>query len=423
MISISGAVNSISAALDTIRKNRERRTGRITSAQFWERLVQINKQIKAAVDEEHAGPLRAQKALWFNYKILNDEISNISAVLNVVEQLIDERVLEEIQREGYDAGKTARLVEEGKKMLARIRSDVALHEDSLSKKISGVPITDDSLNRLEYRIAGALHGFEDSIQKELPEVIGRITKYPEYSGMSRRGFLSVFAKRAAAALILGTAAAINQQAYAQEAPKKPEITEEEIAELMKLPTVEDILKGANVEYVKYNPITKTTNYDELVFQRHLKPEERKPVLVFFYLNKDPPNVEIPGSAHRDAIIIKALAQEYSDKIKLVCYNADIDPSMAANNHQGFHRMQTIPSIVMFSPWDVVKGETPEKNDGTIKYIDTMRSGPKDNTWLKKWYKNIIKYWIPSNLTEPNKEFVWRSRNSKNADWTKIACRT
>ncbi|MEM4246744.1 MAG: hypothetical protein QXF14_00255, partial [Candidatus Woesearchaeota archaeon] len=262
MISISGAISSISAALDTIRKNRERRTGRVTSAQFWERLVQINKQIKAAVDEEHAGPLRAQKALWFNYKILNDEIANINAVFNVVEQLIDERVLEEIHAEGYDTNKTIRLIEEGKKMLARIRSDVALHEDSLSKKIAGVPITDDSLNRIEYRITGSLHGLEDSIQKEIPSVIGRITKHSEYSsGISRRGFLGVFAKRAAAALILGTAAAISQQAYAQETPKTSEITEEEIAELMKLPTVEDILKGAPVEYVKYNPITKTTNYD------------------------------------------------------------------------------------------------------------------------------------------------------------------
>ncbi len=402
MISISGAVRSITAALDTFRKCRERRIGRITSKEFWDRLVQINKQVKAAVDEEHAGPLRAQKALWFNYKILTDEIANIAAILNVAEQLLDENVLEEIQNKGYDANKVARLIEEGKKMLTRIRNDVALHEDTLAKKIAGVQVSNDSLNQIEYRITGSLHGLEDSIQKHIPEAISKVTSHPDYrsEGISRRGFLSKFIKSAAAALALSTAGSISNLVYAQET-KTPEITEQEIAELMKKETVEEILQGANVEFVKYNPITKTTNYDELVFQKHLKPEERKPVLVLFYHNKDPTTPNKPEAfSQRNAIIFRKISEQFAGTVKFVCYDADSDPVMAANNYDGFNKRLNIlgiPSIAMYSPFDVAMGEKPNNNDGIIKRIDTLRGGPGLNKSVPIIVRNSTNYWVKPNL--------------------------
>ena len=402
MISISGAVSSITAALDTIKKNRARRIGSWTTRQFWDELVRQNKQIKAAVDEKHAGPLRAQKALWFNYRILIDEIANISAVFNVVEQLLDESVLEEIQAKGFDRNKAVKLIEEGKKMLEKIKSDVAVHENGLAGKVNGAQISDDSLNQIEYRIAGSLNCLEDSILKTMPEVIGRISSHSEKQGMTRRGILGLFAKGAAAALVLGAASVVNSAAYGQET-KASDITDAEIAEHMKKATVEEILRGASVEYVKYDPATKATNYDALVFQKHLKAEERKPVLVFFYHNKDPPGTSETaiGVGHRSAVVFIKLAQEFKNKVRFVCHNMDVDPELAKDNYSGIRRNYDIrapPSIAMYSLFDILKGETAQNNNGIIKQIDVMRGGPaKDNKYIIGKFINCRDYWIPTNL--------------------------
>jgi hypothetical protein len=409
MISINGAVGSITAALETIRKDRARRIGSWTTKQFFDELVRQNRQIRAVSD---SGPLRAQKILWFNYQILMDEIANIGAVFNVVEQLLDESVLDEIAAKGFDRRKVVNLIEEGKKMLARIRNDVALHEDSLARKIAGNNISDDSLNRIEYRIAGALSGLEDSILKTMPEVIGRATSHSEYSKPTRRGILTLFAKGVAAAMVLGVANVVNSAAYGQEA-KASDITAEEIAEQMQKGTVEEILKGARVEYVKYDPTTKATNYDALVFQKHLRAEERKPVLVLFYHNRDPAVQKSEAVSQRDAILFRKFSAQLTGKIKFVCYDTDSDPIMAANNYNGFNKkldILGIPSIAMYSQFNLTNGETRENNDGNIKRIDTLRGGPESDSMAIKLYNFINNKWIPTNFFG-NGKGIWRLNNT------------
>jgi hypothetical protein len=302
------------------------------------------------------------------------------------------------------------LIEEGKKMLARIRNDVALHEDSLAKKLAGDGISDDSLNRIEYRIAGSLSGLEDSILKTMPEVIGRATSHSEYSKPTRRGILTLFAKGVAAAMVLGVANVVNSAAYGQEA--KAEITAEEIAEQMQKGTVEEILKGARVEYVQR--VGNDTNFDALVYQKSLKSEDRKPVLVFFYRNTDPPNWPTPGSAHRTAIIFNKLSKKYSDKIKFVCFNQSVEPQGDAGVRAKYE-IAAPPSIAMYSKFDVVLGETPFKNNGEIKRIDISRGGPAKDSGIHVTHSNLVNYWINPNLLSipnPDKDGkIYRYNNS------------
>ena len=54
----------------------------------------------------------------------------------------------------------------------------------------------------------------------------------------------------------------------------------------------------------------------------------------------------------------------------------------------------------------------------MKLIDIIRGGPKDGAIIK-WHNNIVKYWVPTNIREPNDKFVWRSQNSENAQLVKL----
>ncbi len=172
---IKGAVSSISTACGTIQELRKKRIGSRTTAQFWNEVEGINRQIKGAADEKQAGALRAHKLLWFNYGTLNDEVANLGAVLRVVEHVVDDDALDKISAAGYDRDKVLKLISEGKKMLAGIRADIALHEDNLARKLEGAGISDDSLNRLERRMA-ALHVIEDNVVKTMAATAGEISK-------------------------------------------------------------------------------------------------------------------------------------------------------------------------------------------------------------------------------------------------------
>ncbi len=202
---INGAVSSIRNACWTIQELRKKRIGSRTTAQFWNEVEGINRQIKSAVDKKQAGALRAQKLLWFNYGTLNGEVANLGAVLRVVEHVVDDDALDKISAAGYDRDRVLGLISEGKKMLAGLRADIALHEDNLARKLEGAGISDDSLNRIECRIMGALHGLEDSILKAMPAMAGEISKKRKSMPASRK-----FLNWAAASLALAAASSFNK---------------------------------------------------------------------------------------------------------------------------------------------------------------------------------------------------------------------
>lgn len=408
-------VKLISDYCGRIQELRQRRIGKMSSLEFWNALVATNKAIKTTDNPNAKSEKIGLKHTWFNPSVFRSEIGALSALMDALQSLLDADVLAEIKAEGYDANRIRLLVEKGAKMAEQAKAFIGAWENAYGRLLTGQPVKSDELSALEYKIAGMVHGLEDAIVKQQAPAVARVTQNPGYT---RRGFLSMFAKRAAAAIVLAGASSImtaagTPAAYGQDiAQKAQELTDAEIAEMMKKETVEEILKGAPVEYVKYDAATKATNYDALVFQKHLSAEERKPVLVLVYHSRDPPNAPQKGTAHRGAIIVKKLSEKYKGSIKFVCFEADTDPELSKNDHVGFNKLniKTIPSIAMYSPFDVVKGETQNNNDGNIKRIDTLRGGPQNDEVAVKLYNFINNKWIPTNFFGDGKG-VWRLNNT------------
>jgi len=171
-----------------------------------------------------------------------------------------------------------------------------------------------------------------------------------------------------------------------------------VAELMQRGSVEDILKEEVAEglvtFVKYDAKAGKTDFDDVVLQENLKPEERKPALVMFYqeLGKK-------GPTNREAIVFKGLANAYRSAVKFVIHNNDADPTLAANNHKSIMEKYSIhgsPAIAMYATFDVAKGEKPAKN-GHLKQIDVLGGGPKENKQIAKWIKDFQEWWIDPNI--------------------------
>jgi len=189
----------------------------------------------------------------------------------------------------------------------------------------------------------------------------------------------------------------------QEAPKPKPLTEERVAELMKKETVDDILadvyKSGTVQQVTYDGRRRRTNYDQLVFQRDKKTSERKPVMVMFYHNDDSKYSKNKVTSKREAILFRQLALQYRDKIEFVAFEADTDPTLvnSVKNRKRPYGIRTIPSIAMYSPWDITKDETPRKNDGKVTQIDILRGGPKKTKQVVDWSTEFQDWWINPNI--------------------------
>ncbi len=204
---------------------------------------------------------------------------------------------------------------------------------------------------------------------------------------------------------------VTKPAYAQEQKKVEEITEKEIKKYMAMKTCEDILAGTDVKYATYQGRGRTDLHKLL--------ETDKPAMVLFYGNYDDSK---GGYSKRDTIIFKKLIEKYGDKINFIVYNTDknsgaertrYDGVATRNNLFGVNTFR-IPSIVMFSYFDLLKGETPEKNDGKLKQIDILRGGP-DADWRiqKEWLPFLKDNWVKENIINPNGKSVYRFNNSCN----------
>ncbi len=197
--------------------------------------------------------------------------------------------------------------------------------------------------------------------------------------------------------------------------KIEQITTSEIETYMSMKTCEEILAGTDVKYATYQGRGRTD------LHKLLKTD--KPAMVLFYSNK-PGSLGDESFSKRDAIIFRKLIEKYGDKINFVCYNREDNINAKKTRYDGMATDDKLygnsfmrPSIVMFSYFDLLKGETPEKNDGKLKQIDILRGGPKNINYLKKWMKNLPSYWINPLLIQPNEKYIYLFKNTDNV--TKI----
>ena len=209
-----------------------------------------------------------------------------------------------------------------------------------------------------------------------------------------------------------------------------ELTQAEVDTLMQRSSVDEILKeeyqSGRIKKVEYQD--GKTNFRNLVYQEHLPAKDRKPVIM---LVADGDGLgwfdaEKYKFAKGDGVILKKLAAQYYD-FKFVVYDPSVAPDFEEINkstaefgielkNEGLVR---VPSLFLYSVFDVVANETETSNNRRIKLIDKIKGGMNNNKDISKLHKDITKYWLPSNITSINHSFAWRTLNSEGIKWTKI----
>jgi hypothetical protein len=410
------AYDTIKAALATLDDLHVHRMGRHSAEDMHEELQAIRSGLAMG-----NGLLLPQMRTWFDVESMRKELGNLQTIMMIVEKSLDKEVRSEINSEGYSANKTFIPIERALQSIEGYRSALDQHEKLMKGAQQGARLSVQELASLEdtllrfTELEERVIAYGETAVKRIEPVRKTFSKQPR-KGLSRiaAGFILPIA--AAAASMFGG------QVYGQDIVKSPtaivqtektdELTDAEIANQMQKETVEDILKGANVEYVQR--VENDTNFDALVYQKNLKSEDKKPVLVFFYRNKDPPNWPTPGSAHRTAIVFKKLSRNYGDRIKFVCLNLTVHPKGEAEIRAKYD-ITALPSIAMYSSFDVVIGETPSKNNGNHRRIDIRSGGPGKDSGIQLMHDNLVQYWIGPNLLNlpnPDKDGkIYRYNNS------------
>ena len=200
--------------------------------------------------------------------------------------------------------------------------------------------------------------------------------------------------------------------------KKDIISMERIKELMKRGSEDEILKeeyeNKTIEHLVYNhenPKESAKKYKEFVFQEDKKPEERNPVLVFFNHGGSDVESDPTGVGRREAIIFKEIERIYGDKINSLYFRIDWptdengkptkDPKKIPYGGNLEKLIGTwiraAPSLALYGQFDLLKGETEEKNDGKIKHLDTLFGGPRINEDIDKVIYNCRYCWINPNV--------------------------
>lgn len=180
-----------------------------------------------------------------------------------------------------------------------------------------------------------------------------------------------------------------------------EITAAEIKKYMAMDSVDKVLadnyKDGSIKQVKYDKKAEDTNFDKLVYQKDSK--DKKPVMVFFY---DSIKAGKPEPSKRDAIIFKKLAQHYAGKVDFVGFDVretkhwSDDITEKWKKITATYGIKSPPSIAMYSTFDLVNGETPDKNDGNIKQVDILKGAPNSDKYIEPQRK-MCNYWINHHL--------------------------
>ena len=179
------------------------------------------------------------------------------------------------------------------------------------------------------------------------------------------------------------------------------------------------------EYLKDNGIEllNVDNYHNKVYNAN----PTIPKIVMPYVHND-----YTGPSMREAIILKLLKEQFGDKIEYYGFDAtDKEPEQffvhelekfsadKAYSKYPIDRVGgSVPSLLLYSPYDILEGETPDNNDGKIKLIDVARKAPTYDGTLTIT-QAFIDYWIKPNLllnpTEDayrifNRVFKWTNLN-------------
>jgi len=103
---------------------------------------------------------------------------------------------------------------------------------------------------------------------------------------------------------------------------------------------------------------------------------------------------------------------------LVAYDVSIEPDYSGQPKFGIfgkeiksEHINGIPSIAMYSKYDLTKSENFNSNNGKIKQIDIIKSGPKDTQANYLMANKGMPAWIDTNILQPNQEWCWRLNNS------------
>ena len=196
--------------------------------------------------------------------------------------------------------------------------------------------------------------------------------------------------------------------YAESAVHVP--TMAEIDNLMARGSVDEILreeygtrvKKGTIEQIKRKPNSIHTNFKDLVYQEDKQPLDKRPSLVMFYVKSDK-ETDIQS---REAIIFKYLSNTFSRDVNFFAYNIadqdDFKQRKLLDSNFGYEvqkeeNITEVPSIGMYSIFDLVEYEEPKINDGLIKQVDILKGGPDDNKWIPEWITSLTGYWIKPNL--------------------------
>lgn len=147
------------------------------------------------------------------------------------------------------------------------------------------------------------------------------------------------------------------------------------------------------------------NYDGLVYRNN------KGSLVLFVRQE-----EHDEPSRGLASVFRALDEKYNGKLDFFVFYDEkwsTMPGKTRGNKIVYQEnIQAPPSIAMYSLFDLLKGETSEKNDGNIKKIDILKGGlVKPDEWILAY--KILNEWFNTNILNPNGKYVQRMNNSFN----------
>ncbi len=184
-------------------------------------------------------------------------------------------------------------------------------------------------------------------------------------------------------------------------------TEGKLEDALKLYTTlscKDIL-GDKVEHVVYDERTKRNNFEELVYQNQIKKEERKAVLFTAYVEGMPASLSA-------CVGLRNLELQGIRKVTL---DSGCDPLLAENNYVKLFDLlgvKDFPCYILYSTWDITKGETLQNNSGVIKKIDSVRGGPKPESRSIDRDIKAVSNWVESNLIPSKFEYAMRFNYSR-----------
>lgn len=260
------------------------------------------------------------------------------------------------------------------------------------------------------------------------------------SKLSRRQFLLGSGALAAATAVPMLA----QRADAQTPNNQPIITMDEIMQEMKKGSAYEILKDSReIVLLSYTPNGSWKNsYLKEVFQEN-EPVKR-PVLVLLYTEEEKGNIDF---SLRGAVTFKKLSKLYGANIKMIAinvpsfiedkpYDSMYNQAMASpSNSMGIFatslgkRKKQLPpargppTIVMYSPYEIIEGETPQSNDGKIKLIDMVYGSPFSNKDTQDYIAGLANYWINTNIfleDNPDKDGkIYRLHNKGADSWKEV----